>query len=98
MPVTVAHGPASFAAVVKDICKDAVFMSVSHQVPLDAQVTVTFALPGKGGPLEVEGRVVRVAHREEQGGPGIAILFSELTPDERVRLEFFISLQEGAPE
>lgn len=97
MPVTVTHEDESLTVLVKDICREAVFVEVQRVLTLGAEVTVTFGLPGKDGPLRVGGRVVRVASNDEPGGPGIAILFNEMTPAAQVRLDFFISLQGGSP-
>ncbi len=97
MPVTVTHADESFTVLVKDICREAVFVEVQRVLPVGTEVTVTFGLPGKDGPLQVGGRVVRVAAKEEPSGPGIAILFNKMAPAAEVRLDFFISLQGGTP-
>ena len=97
MPVTVTHEEESHTVLVKDICREAVFVEIKRVLPVGTEVTVTFGLPGKDGPLQVGGRVVRVAAKEEASGPGIAILFNPMTPAAEVRLDFFISLQGGSP-
>lgn len=97
MPVTVTFGAETFMVLVKDICREAVFVGVQRVLAVGSEVTVTFALPGKDGPLQVGGRVVRVAEATEQSEPGIAILFNEMTPAAQVRLDFFIDLQGGTP-
>jgi uncharacterized protein (TIGR02266 family) len=95
MPVTVTSGPDTLTVLVRDISREAVFVNTEDAFPIGTEVTVTFGLPGKDGPLKVEGRVVRVAAIGSEGGPGMAIRFSELSPAAQVRLDFFISLQGG---
>jgi Tfp pilus assembly protein PilZ len=97
MPVTVTHQDESYTVLVKDICQEAVFVEVERAPPLGSEVAVTFGLPGKDGPLRVGGRVVRIGGKDEPSGPGIAILFNEMTPADKVRLDFFIALQGGTP-
>jgi len=95
MPVTVTRGPQTLTVLVKDISREAVFVSAEDPFPAGTEVTVTFGLPGKDGPLKVGGRVVRVAPGDAEGGAGMAILFTELSPAAQVRLDFFIALQAG---
>jgi uncharacterized protein (TIGR02266 family) len=95
MPVSVTSGSRTLAVLVKDISREAVFVNAEEPFPEGAEVTVTFGLPGKDGPLKVPGRVVRAAREGGEGGPGMAILFRELTPAAQVRLDFFIALQAG---
>lgn len=98
MPVTVTFGAETYTVLVKDICREAIFVEIERVLARGSEVTVTFALPGKDGPLQVGGRVVRVAEATEPGGPGIAILFNEMSPAAQVRLDFFIGLQGGTPD
>jgi hypothetical protein len=51
------------------------------------------ALPGTGGPLEVGGRVIRVAPGEGDA-QRLAILFTSVTPAAETRIDFFIAQHE----
>ena len=66
----------------------------SHQVfPLESQVAVALALPGTGGPLEVGGKVIRVAAGDGDARR-FAILFTNVTPAAETRIDFFIAQHE----
>jgi hypothetical protein len=51
------------------------------------------ALPGTGGPLEVGGKVIRVAPGDGDAHR-LAILFTNLTPAAETRIDFFIAQHE----
>ena len=86
-------GMERFTGKVKNICRDAVLVEVSRDVPVGAELAVALALPGTGGPLQVVGKVVRVAPLEH--GRDIAILFTDVMPAYAQRIDFFIEVQSG---
>jgi hypothetical protein len=85
-------GGASFPGFVCDICRDAAWVESEHSLALDEQVAVAMELPGTGGPMMIEGRVVRVGPGEK-ATHGAAVLFKELPPMVATRIDFFVALQ-----
>jgi hypothetical protein len=93
VPVRLSSGGASFPGRLKDLCRDAVLVETHHPLPLESQVAVAMALPGTSGPLEVGGRVIRVAPGDGDA-QRVAILFTSVTPAAETRIDFFIALHE----
>jgi PilZ domain len=93
VPVRLTSGGASFPGHLKDLCRDAVLVETHQALPIEAPVAVAMALPGTGGPLEVEGRVIRVAPGEGDARR-VAILFTNVTPAAETRIDFFIAQHE----
>lgn len=81
-----------FPAHLRDICRDAAWVESDKGLAIDARVSLTMELPGTGGPLEVDGRVIRVAPGEKAPN-GMAILFGDLPPTAATRIDFYIALQ-----
>lgn len=94
VPVKISRGHEAFAGKLKDLCRDAALVELDRALPLDTEVALTASLPGTGGPVQVVGRVVRVAAGEE-GGHDAAVLFTDVTPAAETRIEFFIAVQTG---
>ena len=93
VPVRLTTGGNSFPGQLKDLCRDAVLVETHQPLPIDTQVAVAMALPGTGGPLEVRGRVIRVAPGEGDA-QRVAILFTSVTPAAETRIDFFIAQHE----
>ena len=93
VPVRLTAGGAAFPGHLKDLCRDAVLVETHHALPVDSQVAVAMALPGTGGPLEVEGRVIRVSPGEGDA-QRLAVLFTSVTPAAETRIDFFIAQHE----
>ncbi len=93
VPVRLTTGGNSFPGLLKDLCRDAVLVETHQPLPIDTQVAVAMALPGTGGPLEVRGRVIRVAPGEGDA-QRVAILFTSVTPAAETRIDFFIAQHE----
>jgi hypothetical protein len=93
VPVRLTAGGTAFPGRLKDLCRDAVLVETAHGLPLDTMVAVAMALPGTGGPLEVGGRVIRVAPGEGDA-QRLAILFTSFTPAAETRIDFFIAQHE----
>jgi hypothetical protein len=93
VPVRLTFAGRSFPGHLKDVCRDAVLVETHRVLPVDSEVSVAMALPGTGGPMEVQGKVIRV-------GPGdgdaqrLAILFTRMTPAAETRIDFFIAQHE----
>jgi hypothetical protein len=94
VPVRLTSGGEVFTGTLKDLCRDAALVETPHAAPVGTDVLLALALPGTGGPLQVGGRVVRLAEGDH-GGHDMAVLFSELTPAAEARIDFFITLQSG---
>jgi hypothetical protein len=85
-------GNDSLMARMRDVCRDAVLVEANRWFPLQTDVKVAMELPGTGGPLEVAGKVIRLAPGE-QGTHSMAILFAELPQAATDRIDFFLTQQ-----
>lgn len=85
-------GGAQHTGRLRDLCRDAALVEADRAWPLETEVTVAMELPGTGGPLEVSGRVIRLAPGEG-GVTGLAILFTNVSPAAATRIDFFVALQ-----
>jgi PilZ domain len=94
VPARLIVGNESLMGRLRDVCRDAAYVEANRWFPLQTPVSVAMELPGTGGPLEVRGTVIRLAPGD-QGTHGLAILFEEVTPAAALRIDFFISQQEG---
>jgi hypothetical protein len=92
VPVRLTVGEASTVGRLKDICRDAALVDVDVPQTLESVVTLALELPGTGGPLQVRGRVIRLAPGEE-GRHGAAVLFMDVPPPTEARISFFVELQ-----
>lgn len=93
VPVRLTFAGNSFPGHLKDVCRDAVLVETHRALPIDSQVSVAMALPGTGGPLEVGGRIIRIAPGEGDA-QRMAILFTNVTPAVETRIDFFIAQHE----
>jgi hypothetical protein len=93
VPVRLTATGHSFPGHLKDVCRDAVLVETHRVLPIDSEVAVAMALPGTGGPLEVGGKVIRVAPGDGDAHR-LAILFTNLTPAAETRIDFFIAQHE----
>jgi Tfp pilus assembly protein PilZ len=93
VPVRLTVAGSSFPGHLKDVCRDAVLVETHRTFPIDTEVAVVMALPGTGGPLQVDGRVIRVAPGEGDA-QRLAILFTSVTPAAETRIDFFIAQHE----
>jgi hypothetical protein len=94
VPVRITLGAESFAGVLHDLCRDAALIESQRECPVGSDLRLALALPGTGGPLQVAGRVIRLAPDEGEGHV-FAILFTDVTPAVETRIDFFIALQGG---
>ena len=94
VPARIAVGKEAFVARLRDVCRDAALVEANKWFPLQTAVTVAMELPGTGGPLQVAGKVIRLAPGD-QGSHGMAILFDEVSQAASDRIDFFIAQQEG---
>ncbi len=90
--VRLTAGGATFPGSLCDICRDAAWVESERALALGEEVTVVVELPGTGGPMAIEGRVVRVGPGEKAPHGG-AVLFKELSPMVAARIDFFVALQ-----
>ena len=89
LPVRCMVDGRSFPGRLRDICRDAALVEVHEALPLDARVVLRVELPG-AGPIEVAGRVIRLAEGEGDAR-GVAILFADATPTAATRIDLFLS-------
>jgi len=90
VPVRLTVDGESLLGRLKDICRDAALVESNRAFPLETTVVLAMELPGTGGPLEVSGRVIRLAG--EDGVQAMAILFTGVTPAAATRIDFFVAL------
>jgi len=95
VPVQLTAGGEVHPAILKDLCRDAALVEIRHPLQLGIQVSLLLKLPGTGGPLQLEGHVVRVAPGPEAGALEVAVLFADVTKAAETRIDFFIALQAG---
>lgn len=79
---------------VHDICRDAVLVDVDTTIPLETPATIEVELPGVKGLVTASGHVVRLVPYED-GRQSVAILFDDLPKEHQLRIDLFISEQEG---
>ena len=92
VPATLRAGGGDHSARIRDICRDAVLVEADEEWPLETEVSLRTDLPGVSDPIDVRGRVIRLAPGED-GGHGMAILFSDMSPVVAMRIDFFVALQ-----
>ena len=92
IPVRLRCAEGVFPAHLRDICRDAAWVECDRGFTIDARLSITMELPGTGGPMEIDGRVIRLAPGEKAPN-GMAILFGNLPPTAATRIDFYIALQ-----
>lgn len=75
-----------------DLCRDAALVEAVRPEPVGTAVTLEMLLPGASGPMRLAGTVIRLAPGE-QGGHGMAILFSAPPPEAEARIDEFVASQ-----
>ena len=94
VPVVIHVAGESRAAVLKDICRDAALVELDRWEVLGTKVALEMELPGSSGPRQISGEVIRLAPGE-QAGHGMAILFSDLSPELEAGIDALIDRQQG---
>lgn len=92
VPVRLSVGSESLPGRLRDICRDAALVEVHGNCELGADVSLVFELPEDDGPLQVSGRIIRLAAGDGDS-QGVAILFSDLQPAAEGRIEMFLHRQ-----
>jgi hypothetical protein len=92
VPVTVRAEGAEHAGRLRDICRDAALVETDRSWPMETELGLRMELPGTGGPIEITGKVIRLAPGEG-GKQGVAILFTDVTAAAGMRIDFFVALQ-----
>jgi hypothetical protein len=93
IPVRLTAEGATFAGHLRDVCRDAAWVESDRPCGTGTQIAVAMELPGTGGPMQIDGQVVRVG-AGEKAPHGMAILFKELASAAATRIDFFIALQD----
>lgn len=79
---------------VRDLCRDALFAELAGEWSVDTPVHLSADLPGADSPLEIEGRIVRVAGPGDEY-QGVAVLFTQLSPSVATRIDLLLASLEG---
>ena len=87
-------GDETFDGQVHDICRDAALVDVARSIALQTRATIEVELPGVKGLVRASGHVVRLVPYGD-GRESVAILFDDLPPEHQLRVDLFISEQEG---
>jgi hypothetical protein len=87
-------GSESFTGQMQDICRDAALVELERAFPLQTPMTFEVELPGVKGLIRASGKVIRQAPYGD-GRQSVAILFDDLPKDHQLRIDLFISEQEG---
>ena len=74
-------------ARVRDICRDAVLLEANHWFPLGTELQVRVELPAPHSAIQACGRVLRLSPGE-QGSHDLAVLFTEISPGDQLRIDF----------
>jgi hypothetical protein len=80
----------TFDALLHDVCRDAALVESERELALGTQVAMETELPRVSGPVRAIGRVIRLAGYGD-GRHSVAILFDELEPSSRMRVDLFVS-------
>jgi PilZ domain len=83
-----------FDVRLKDVCRDAVLVESAQTWPLGTPVGVVLGLPDGQNPVEVHGTIIRLAPPSDGGNAGVAVIFTELSPELARRLDFFFATLE----
>lgn len=83
-------------ARVRDICRDAVLVEANHWFPLGTELQVRVQLPAPHPAIQAAGRVLRLAPGEE-GGHGMAVLFTEISPGDQLRIDYLAEATDQPP-
>ena len=78
----------------QDICRDAALVDVERSFPLQTPMTIEAELPGVKGVIRASGHVIRLAPYDD-GRHSVAVLFDDLPKEHQLRIDLFISEQEG---
>jgi hypothetical protein len=78
----------------QDICRDAALVELERSFPLQTHMTIEAELPGVKGVIRASGHVIRLAPYDD-GRHSVAVLFDELPKEHLLRIDLFISEQEG---
>jgi len=93
IPVRLGTGAASIEGHVHDICRDAVLVETGRAWPVDTELQLSMQLPGSEEPIEVKGRIVRIADGADGAPRGMAVLFTDVTPAAVARIDIFLEHQ-----
>src|SRR5512143_975306 len=91
LPARVTVGQETIECRVRDLCRDAALVLAERCYPLQTSAALEMVLPTNPGAVQVTGRVVRLAPKEQGGAHGMAILFDDLPLETALRIELFVS-------
>ena len=93
VPVRLGTGAASIEGHVHDICRDAVMVETARVWPVDTELQLSMELPGSDEPIELKGRIVRIADGVDGAPRGMAVLFTDVTPAAVAQIDIFLAGQ-----
>ncbi len=80
----------TFEGLLHDVCRDAALVESERELALGTEVAIETELPRVAGPVRASGQVIRIAGYGD-GRHSVAILFEELEPASRMRVDLFVS-------
>ena len=93
VPVRLTVGRESVPGRLRDICRDAALVEVHRDCELGAEVSLMFELSEEDGPLQVAGRIIRIAPGDGDAR-GVAVLFRDVHPSVEGRIAMFLQRQD----
>lgn len=90
VPARLTVGPDTFDGLLHDVCRDAALVESERELPLGTAVTIETTLPRVAGSVRASGHVIRIAGYGD-GRHSVAILFEDLEPSSRMRVDLFVS-------
>ena len=94
VPARLIVGGETVEGRVRDICRDAALVEATRSYPLETPITLEAELPRVAGTIRAPGRVIRLAPGAGEQH-GMAILFDDLPSETVLRIDLFVSEQEG---
>jgi hypothetical protein len=94
VPARLTVGTQALDGRIQDICRDAVLVEAAQSFPTQTAMTVEAELPRVAGTVRASGTVIRLTPGRN-GTHGMAVLFDEVPTPARLRIDLFLSEQEG---
>jgi alpha/beta superfamily hydrolase len=94
VPARLTIGEDTIEGRLRDICRDAALVEAARSYPLETKVRLEANLPRVAGTISAPGKVIRLAPGANESH-GMAILFDDLPAEMALRIDLFVSEQEG---
>ena len=93
--VTYEFGDEFIFSYLFDISGGGVFIQTEKPLDPGIEAQFCFHVPGLSDAFLVKGTVAWTQHDEENGNPGMGVRFDEMKPEDRERLDNFLSTFDG---